>query len=81
MKTRPTAEEHQQVGQRLNTVHEELVSLLVFLDRKYPHSDPFIQLLERAVRAVDKARCQGDNAACREHPNTFDTCWYYGPAI
>lgn len=79
-KTRLTAAEHQDVGARLKAVHNQLVELSVFLDGKYPHSERFVRLVESASRAVDKARCEGDNAACREHPNEFDTRWYYGPA-
>lgn len=78
MKTRPTAEEHEQIGSRLNAIHSELQSLHVFLDGKYPRTERFVQLVESATRAVDKARCEGDNAACREHSGEFSTHWYYG---
>ncbi|WP_136246014.1 hypothetical protein [Mycobacterium intracellulare] len=80
MKTRSTAEEHRWVGGKVNAIHHELQGLLVFLDSKYPHSDRYVRLVHKALRAVDELRCEGDNAACRDEPEQFDTCWYYGPS-
>lgn len=65
---------------RPKAIHSELLHLSVFLGNSYPRSDAFVRAVDKALKAVDAAKCDGDNAACRDHPEQFSTRWYYGSA-
>lgn len=80
MKPRLTLAEHVEMGQALARVRDELTHRRVQLVNAYPKSGPEgvpAQRLAAALEAVDKARCELDNALFREYPEEGETTVYY----
>ncbi|HBF84961.1 MAG TPA: hypothetical protein DD420_35045 [Streptomyces sp.] len=81
-KPKLTADEHADLGKRLAAVRNELQVLEVQLGNAYPRSGPQAapaRNLEKARKAIDKARCDLENALFHEHPEQAQTTVYYPP--
>lgn len=80
MKPRMTIEEHVELGRHLASMRGELLSCQVQLGNAYPRSGTEAvpaRKLEVAVRAIDEARTELENAMYREHPQMARTSTYY----
>ncbi|MFD3998658.1 hypothetical protein [Streptomyces sp. NPDC058548] len=80
MKPRLTLTEHVELGQALAQVRDELVWRSVQLANAYPKSGPEGvpgKQLSAALEAVDKARCELENALFREYPKDGEVTVYY----
>ncbi|QGZ47467.1 MULTISPECIES: hypothetical protein [Streptomyces] len=80
MKPRLTFEEHVEMGRALASVRDELLRRNVQLANAYPQSGPPAvpaKKLDQAMRAVEAARTELENALYREHPDTAETTVYY----
>ncbi|SBU98198.1 hypothetical protein YUMDRAFT_06090 [Streptomyces sp. OspMP-M45] len=79
-KPRLNFEEHQQLGDRLRDIRDELVHLNVQLANAYPRSGPEsapATELEAAHEAVDRARRGLERALYDEHPRWAATSVYF----
>jgi len=76
-KTPLTAQEHADLGAALAAIRDELLRRSVQVANAYPKTAPQATHLDKAVKAVDSARCDLDNALARDHPDAFDTHTYY----
>lgn len=68
------------MGRALASVRDELLRRKTQLSNAYPRSGPSAVPAERlyeAMRAVEEARSELEDALYREHPETADTSVYY----
>ncbi len=80
MKPKLTLEEHAEMGRALASMRDELISRHVQLANAYPRSgQPAVpaKKLDVAIRALDAARAELENALYQEHPETAQTTVYY----
>lgn len=80
MKPKLTFEEHTEMGQALASMRDELLRRRVHLANAYPESGQSgvpAKKLDVAVRAIDEARDELENALYREHPEMAQTTVYY----
>ncbi|MFI1161402.1 hypothetical protein [Streptomyces sioyaensis] len=83
MKPRLTFEEHVEMGRALASMRNELLHRDIQLENAYPRSGPEsvpAKKLDAAVRAIDDARAELENALYREHPGVAQTSVYYPPS-
>ncbi|MGY5127310.1 hypothetical protein [Streptomyces nigrescens] len=83
MKPRLTFEEHVEMGRALASMRDELLHRDTQLANAYPRSGPEAvpaKKLDEAVRAIDEARAELENALYREHRGVAKTSVYYPPA-
>lgn len=80
MKPKLTHDEHAEMGLTLASIRDELLHRSVQLANAYPQSGPPAlpaKKLDAAIRAIDEARSELENALFREHPETAQTTVYY----
>lgn len=80
MKPRLTADQHADMGRCLAAVLDELTQRHIQLANAYPLSGPEARpakKLDSAIRALDQARSEMENALYREHPDSARTTVYY----
>ncbi|WP_354402658.1 hypothetical protein [Streptomyces sp. PvR018] len=79
-KSKPTLDEHQDLGRRLASIRDELSRIQVQLSGAYPQTGsaslPARKLI-KAREAIDEARSALDNAVFAEHPEGAETTVYY----
>lgn len=83
MKSRLSWEEHVEMGLALASLRDELTHRRVRLGNAYPLSGPEsvpAKKLEAAVKAIDQARSELDEALFREHPGEAQPSVYYPPS-
>lgn len=83
MKPKLTFEEHVEMGLALAWMRDDLLHRSVQLRNAYPKSGPPAvpgKELDIAVRAIDAARAELENALYRDHPETAQTSVYYPPS-
>jgi hypothetical protein len=83
VKPRFSFEEHVEMGRALASMRDELVHRVTQLANAYPRSGPPAvpgQKLNEAVRAIDVARSELENALFREHPEVAETTVYCPPS-
>ncbi|ASY37039.1 MULTISPECIES: hypothetical protein [unclassified Streptomyces] len=83
MKPKLSFEEHVEMGRRLASLRDELTHQRVKIANAYPLSGPAAvpaNKLEAAVKAIDLARSELENALFREHPDEARTSVYYPPS-
>ncbi|WP_157875560.1 hypothetical protein [Streptomyces sp. CNQ431] len=83
MKPKLSWEEHVEMGRALASLRDELTHRHVTLGNAYPLSGPEsipAKKVEMAVKAIDQARSELENALFREHPGVAQTSVYYPPS-
>ncbi len=65
-KSKFTIEEHRNVGAKLGSIRNELVSLSVKLGNAY--SQNFSDDLDKATKLIDRVRSDLDDQVCNEYP-------------
>ncbi|MBT2401509.1 hypothetical protein [Streptomyces sp. ISL-100] len=79
-KPKLTVEEHASIGARLAGIRDELTTLYVELANAYPQSGPEAapaRKAEKALKSIDDARSDLENALYWEHPEQAATTTYY----
>lgn len=80
-KTRPTKEDHIELGKDLARLHADLQSWSVWLSWKYPRNHQAVVQLHKAVDALSRAKSEMDNEVHKQFLGTpeFDYVryWYY----
>jgi len=76
-KVRFTAQQHIEAGLALTEVRDRLTKLFVDASHSYAHSSKFVRELNKALKAVDEARHQGEEQAAKDCPKEWQVTWYY----
>lgn len=79
-KSKPTLDEHRDLGRRLAGIRDELARIQVQLSGAYPQTGPASLPARKLIKArevVDEARSALDNAVFAEYPDDAETTVYY----
>lgn len=80
MRSKPglTLDRHREIGVRLKTIRDELMSLSIDIGRVYPLDGKVGRAASRLYGELDKLRCALDDAGFIEHGDDFSIHVYYG---